>query len=98
MSKTLVRGLTAPSDAEVLSTSEFETLAFDQISHISLGLSFSKESGEILEGMSDIMELMKAILIHKNIDPMELFNTLKQLSSTEGTFADKKAIKEQDDE
>lgn len=93
--KLLVRGVTAPSDAEVLSSSEFETLAFDQISDICLGLSFSKDSEEVLEGMSDVLELMKAILEVKNIAPMNLFTTAERLRTEEGTFADKKAVNQE---
>lgn len=93
--KLLVRGLTAPVEAEVVSTSEFETLAFDQISQIALDLSFSKEAGEVLEGMSDMLELMKAILEAKNIAPMNLFTTAERLRTEEGTFADKKAVSQE---
>lgn len=90
--KLLVRGVTAPSNAEVVSTSEFETLAFDQISQISLDLSFSKDAEEILEGMSDMLELMKAILEAKNIAALNLFTTAEKLRQEEGTFSDKKAV------
>ncbi|AZU98070.1 hypothetical protein SEPL_299 [Salmonella phage SE_PL] len=95
MDKLLVRGVNAPQDAEVVSTEEFITLAFDQISAISLDLSFSKESGEVLEGMSDMLELMKAILIAKNINPINLFVTAEKLRSEEGTFSDKKAVQQE---
>lgn len=95
MSKHLVRGLTAPSDAEVLSTAEFETLAFDQISEISTNLSFSKDAEEILEGMSDMLELMKAILEAKNIAALNLFTTAEKLRQEEGTFSDKKAVSQE---
>lgn len=98
MAKHLVRGLTAPENAETLSTSEFETLAFDQISEISLSLSFSKESSEVLEGMSDILELMKAILQAKNIAPLNLFTTAEKLRAEEGSFSDKKAVEQDDKE
>lgn len=93
--KLLVRGLTAPDEAEVVSTSEFETLAFDQISHIALDLSFSKDAEEVLEGMSDMLELMKAVLESKNIAPLNLFTTAERLRTEEGTFADKKAVNQE---
>ena len=95
MSKELVRGLTAPNDAEVLSTSEFLTEAFVQISNISVDLSLTNEStetGEVLDGMSDILELMRSILILKNIDPKALFEVAVQRGAQEGSFMDKKAI------
>lgn len=95
MSKTLVRGLTAPADAEVVSTSEFETLAFDQISDISQNLVWSKDAEEILEGMSDMLELMKAILEAKNIAGLNLFTTAERLRQEEGTFSDKKAVNQE---
>lgn len=95
MSKTLVRGLTAPADAEVVSTSEFETLAFDQIAEISTNLSWSKDAEEILEGMSDMLELMKAILEAKNIAGLNLFTTAERLRQEEGTFSDKKAVNQE---
>lgn len=95
MSKLLVRGVTAPADAETVSTSEFETLAFDQISDISLSLSSSKDAEEILEGMSDMLELMKAILDAKNIASLNLFTTAERLRKEEGTFSDKKAVNQE---
>ena len=95
MSKLLVRGLTAPTDAEVVSTSEFETLAFDQISDISQNLVWSKDAEEILEGMSDMLELMKAILEAKNIAALNLFTTAEKLRQEEGTFADKKSVQQE---
>lgn len=95
MSKLLVRGVNAPSTAEVVSTSEFETLAFDQISDISQNLVWSKDAEEILEGMSDMLELMKAILDAKNIAPLNLFTTAERLRTEEGTFADKKAVQQE---
>lgn len=92
MSKTLVRGFSAPHNAEILSTSEFETTAFDQISNISLNLSFSESTDEILEGMSDILELMKTILESKNIQTLHLFSTAENLRKEYGSFSDKKAV------
>ena len=95
MSKLLVRGVTAPADAETVSTSEFETLAFDQISDISQNLAWSKDAEEILEGMSDMLELMKAILEAKNIAALNLFTTAERLRTEEGTFSGKKAVNQE---
>lgn len=92
MTKILVRGSSAPPDSEIISSDEFITIAFEQISTISNGLSISTESDKLLEGMSDILELMKSILITKNIKPTELFTVAQQLSLSNGTFSDKKVI------
>lgn len=90
--KTLVRGLTAPDNAVILSSKEFIGSAFEQMSEISLSLNESTETDEILAGMSDILELAKTILLTMNIKPSHLYDMVEKLSSEEGTFSEMKAV------
>lgn len=91
MSKTLVRNNTQ-ENTEKVGSDAFIATAFDQISEISLSLSKDSETDDVLEGMSDMLELMKAVLNTMNIKPEHLFNTAYKLNSEEGSFSEMKAV------
>jgi predicted house-cleaning noncanonical NTP pyrophosphatase (MazG superfamily) len=91
MSKTLVRNNTQ-ENTETVASNEFIEIAYNQISDISLSLNKDSETDDVLEGMSDMLELMKAVLKSLNIKPEHLFNTAHKLSTEEGTFSDMKAV------
>lgn len=91
MSKTLVRNNTQGS-TETVSSTEFLSTAYEQISDISLSLNKDSETDTVLESMSDILELMKTVLKTLNVKPEHLFSTAQQLNTEEGTFSEMKAV------
>ncbi|SOK58899.1 hypothetical protein [Yersinia phage fHe-Yen9-03] len=92
MTKQLIRGSELPLNSEVLSTSEFITVALDQISSTALAVKGSDEAEPVLTAMSDILELMCSLLKAKNIAPEFLFEHAEVLRNTEGTFEPKVAV------
>lgn len=92
MAKTLIRGNDVPADSETLSTSEFLEVALEQISNTAQSIKGSVDAEPILEGMSDILELMCEYLKAKNIQPEYLFEYVNEIRNTKGTFAQKVAV------
>lgn len=92
MSKVLVRGVNAPDNAEVLSDSEFIDVCYNTMIDVALSLKDCTETGEVLDALSDILELSNAVLQKENISAANLFAHAAERRSQEGTFMDKKAV------
>lgn len=92
MTKILVRGVTAPEDAEVLSDTDFITACYDTMQERVSVLKNQTESAHILDALSDILELSNAILQKENISAANLFAHAATRRNEEGTFMDKKAV------
>lgn len=92
MSKILVRGGTAPENAEVLSDSDFIDACYSTMQDRIDALKNQTESAHILDSLSDILELCNSVLQKENISAANLFAHAADRRQVEGTFMDKKAI------
>lgn len=92
MTKELVRGDSTPAGSEVLGTSEFMTVALEQIARSAQSVIDSNEAEPVLDAMSDILDLMCSYLIAKNIDPSSLFEHAEEIRNTKGSFDKKVAV------
>lgn len=88
--KTLVRNNT--ESTEILSDSEFISTALEQISTEALNLKDVNATDELLDGFSDMLELMQEVLLKNNINPVKAFEHAMSRRKEEGTFQDKKAV------
>lgn len=88
--KVLVRNNTEV--ANVLEDSDFINVAFDQISAVALELKNVDESERVLNGFAIVLELMKEVLIKKNINPVDAVQHAEAMRKEHGTFSDKKYI------
>lgn len=89
--KTLVRS-SVDTNVEVLNDTEFLSTALDQISSTAQQLKEADATDKLLDGFSDILELLSEVLIKNNINPKNAFIHAENLRQEKGTFQDKKAI------
>lgn len=92
MSKVLVRGGNTPDNAEVLDDAEFIRLCYSTIKDKTVELENSTESSQVLDALSDILELSMSIIQKENITAQNLFAHAMNRRNVEGSFLDKKAI------
>ena len=92
MSKVLVRGGNARGNAEVLDDAEFIRLCYSTIKDKTVELENSTESSQVLDALSDILELSMSIIQKENITAQNLFAHAMNRRNVEGSFLDKKAI------
>lgn len=92
MGQILVRGINAPDNAEVLSDSKFIECCYDTMAHLAENLKTCTETGQVLDILSDILELSNSVLQKENINAAELFKHASERRQEEGTFMDKKAV------
>lgn len=92
MANILVRGLTAPENAEVLTDSDFIDACYSTMKDRIDVLQNQTETAHILDSLSDILELCNSVLQKENISAANLFAHAADRRQVEGTFMDKKAI------
>jgi hypothetical protein len=92
MNKTLVRGNDVPNNSESISTSEFMSVALEQISSTALSIKDADEAEPVLDAMADILDLVCQFLVAKNIDSDYLFEHAIELRNTKGAFNTKVAV------
>ena len=90
--KNLVRGNEAPESAEVLSDSEFITVALDQISTTAQSIKNTTQSEEVLNGFADILELMQEVLMKHKMSPIVALQHVSAIRQERGSFSEKKAV------
>lgn len=92
----LVRGIVAPSDAVVLSDSDFIKAALLNIAEKATALAEAEVSNptEMVDTFCDILDLTAAVLLKENIDPKTVYKNAAALVLEKGSFMDKKAEKE----
>jgi predicted house-cleaning noncanonical NTP pyrophosphatase (MazG superfamily) len=92
MNKSLIRDNVIPENSEALSTSEFMSVALEQIASSALSVKDADEAEPVLDAMSDILELMCEYLKAKNIHPESLFEHAEEVRNIKGTFQKKVAV------
>lgn len=91
--KKLVRNNVENADnVEILNDTEFLSTALEQISTTALNLKEVDATDKLLDGFSDILELLSEVLLKNNINPKNAFIHAENLRQEKGTFHDKKAI------
>lgn len=95
MNKILVRGKTAPDDAEVLSDVDFIDACYDTMFDAISVLKNSTESSQVLDALSDILELSNSVLQKENISAANLFAHAANRRDEQGTFMDKKVVQKE---
>lgn len=89
--KQLIRNNTN-EESEILDDAEFLSTALEQISTTALNLKEVDATDKLLDGFSDILELLNEVLLKNNINPKNAFIHAENLRQEKGTFHDKKAI------
>lgn len=88
--KVLVRNNTEVEN--VLDDSDFINVAFDQMSTVVLELKNIDEAERVLNGFAIVLELMKEVLIKKNMNPGDVVKHAEAERKEHGSFSDKKYI------